>query len=232
MLEVGEGVTVLEPMLRNLQVLRSRLAQPPRRFVTLSCVAKLSSLRASDSDRDEVAERLRCATAEGRLTAHELEERLEVLFASRTHGELDALEADLRLSRSRVPVARWAGAVSGTLVLALLGRLAVRRGHSDAAAPAGAEGPGQVRFPGLLVDPGPGLTVTASLVRFSCGFAGVRSAPLGVDALEGHLRRLNGADAALRPGWPDPGQALLWRELRAYRAVAAGFIEADRRSQR
>lgn len=178
-----------------------------------------------------MAERLRCATAEGRLTADELEERLEVLFASRTHGELDTLEADLRLSRSRVPVARWAGAATGTLVLALLGRLAVRRGHPDAAALAGAEHPGQVRFPGLLVDPGPGLTVTASLIRVSCGFAGVRRSSLGMDVLEGHLRRLNDASAALRPRWPEPGQALLWRELRAPRAVAAGFLETDRRGQ-
>ena len=194
-------------------------------------MAKLSSLRTSDSDREQVAERLRCATAEGRLTADELEQRLEVLFASRTHGELDALEADLRLSRPRVPVARLAGAVTGTLVLALLGRLAVRRGHSDAAALAGAEHPGQVRFPGLLVDPGPGLTVTASLVRLSCGFAGVRGSSLGADAPKGHLRALNDAGAALRPECPDPGQALLWRELRAYRAVAAEFIETDRRGQ-
>jgi hypothetical protein len=140
---------------------------PARPFVRLLCVAKLPSLRASDSDREHVAERLRCATAEGRLTADELEERLGVLFASRTSGELDALEADLRTSRSRVPVARWAGAVSGTLVLALLGRLAARRGHSDAAAVASGGHPRQVRFPGLLVDPGPGLTVAASMVRLT-----------------------------------------------------------------
>ena len=130
-------------------------------------MAKLPSLRASDFDRERVAERLRCATAEGRLTAVELEERLEVVFASRTYGELDALEADLRVSRSRVPVARWAGAVTGTLVLALLGRLATRRGHSDAAAVASKGHARLDRFPGLLVDPGPGLTVAASLVRLS-----------------------------------------------------------------
>jgi hypothetical protein len=114
-----------------------------------------------------VAERLRCATAEGRLTADELEQRLEVLLASRTYGELDALEADLRVSRSRVPVARLAGAVSGTLVLALLGRLATRRGHSDAAAVASGGHPRQDRSTGPLVAPGPGLTVAASMVRLS-----------------------------------------------------------------
>jgi acyl dehydratase len=126
-------------------------------------VAKLSSLRASDSDREQVAERLRYATAEGRLTADELEQRLEILFASRTYGELDALEADLRVGRPRVPVGGWAGAVSGTLVLALLGRLAARRRYSNAAALAGAGHP-QVRFPHRPVA-GDGLTVVASMVR-------------------------------------------------------------------
>jgi uncharacterized membrane protein YdbT with pleckstrin-like domain len=42
-----------------------------------------------------VAERLRQATIEGRLLAEELEQRLELLFAARTYGELDALVADL-----------------------------------------------------------------------------------------------------------------------------------------
>ena len=146
---------------------RFRWLNLPGAFVTLECVAKLSSLRASDSDREQAAERLRCATAEGRLSAEELEQRLEVLLASRTYGELDALEADLRASRSRAPVARWAGAVTGTLVLALLGRLAITRGHSDGAAVDGAGHPMQFRFPGPLVDAGPGLTVAASMVRLS-----------------------------------------------------------------
>ncbi|MBO0768576.1 MAG: DUF1707 domain-containing protein [Solirubrobacterales bacterium] len=54
-----------------------------------------SSLRASDSDRERVAERLRQATTEGRLLAHELEERLARTLRARTYGELDALVADL-----------------------------------------------------------------------------------------------------------------------------------------
>jgi Domain of unknown function (DUF1707) len=58
-------------------------------------MARRTTLRASDADREQVAERLRHATAEGRLTAEELEERLEALFAARTYGELDALVADL-----------------------------------------------------------------------------------------------------------------------------------------
>jgi Flp pilus assembly protein TadB len=58
-------------------------------------VARRATLRASDADRDAVAERLRNATAEGRLLAEELEDRLESLFAARTYGELDTLTADL-----------------------------------------------------------------------------------------------------------------------------------------
>ena len=82
-------------------------------------------MRASDSEREGVAERLRHATAEGRLTADELEERLEALFGSRTYGELDALVADLPVdraparARSRFPI--WAGALAAiTLLLAIL----------------------------------------------------------------------------------------------------------------
>src|SRR5437763_12121664 len=52
-------------------------------------------LRASDADRERVAERLRQATAEGRLLAEELEDRLGAVFSARTYGELDAVVADL-----------------------------------------------------------------------------------------------------------------------------------------
>jgi hypothetical protein len=55
----------------------------------------MSELRAADSDRERTAERLRTAAAEGRLSAEELEERLEVALAARTHGELEAVVADL-----------------------------------------------------------------------------------------------------------------------------------------
>jgi hypothetical protein len=65
-------------------------------------VAQRSSLRASDADREQIAERLRHAAAEGRLLAHELEQRLATALRARTYGELDAVVADLpgdRLSR-------------------------------------------------------------------------------------------------------------------------------------
>jgi hypothetical protein len=58
-------------------------------------MARRATLRASDADREQVAERLRHATGEGRLLAEELEERLEAAFTARTYGELDAVVADL-----------------------------------------------------------------------------------------------------------------------------------------
>jgi hypothetical protein len=58
-------------------------------------MARRTALRASDEDREHVAERLRNATAEGRLLTEELEERLGTVFSARTYGELDAVTADL-----------------------------------------------------------------------------------------------------------------------------------------
>jgi hypothetical protein len=58
-------------------------------------MARRANLRASDADREQIAERLRHATAEGRLVPEELEDRLEAAFTARTYGELDAVVADL-----------------------------------------------------------------------------------------------------------------------------------------
>jgi Domain of unknown function (DUF1707) len=52
-------------------------------------------MRASDADREHVAEVLQRAASEGRLLTEELEHRLEAAFAARTYGELDRLVADL-----------------------------------------------------------------------------------------------------------------------------------------
>lgn len=53
------------------------------------------SLRASDADRDRVAEVLRAAAADGRLGLDELDERLERLYAAKTYGELVPVVEDL-----------------------------------------------------------------------------------------------------------------------------------------
>ncbi len=54
-----------------------------------------SELRASHDDRDRVVEPLRVSAGDGRLTAEELDERLELAMTARTYGELARLVADL-----------------------------------------------------------------------------------------------------------------------------------------
>lgn len=54
-----------------------------------------AGLRASDADRDRIAEILSHALAEGRLTPEEHSERLDSLYALKTVGELDVLVSDL-----------------------------------------------------------------------------------------------------------------------------------------
>jgi len=54
-----------------------------------------SELRASYEDRDRVVEMLRVSAGDGRLTAEELDERLELAMTARTYGELARLVADL-----------------------------------------------------------------------------------------------------------------------------------------
>ncbi len=52
-------------------------------------------LRASHADRDRAAELLRVAAGDGRLTADELDQRLERALTARTVGELAELSRDL-----------------------------------------------------------------------------------------------------------------------------------------
>ena len=54
-----------------------------------------SELRASHEDRDLVVELLRVSAGDGRLTAEELDERLELAMTARTYGELARLVSDL-----------------------------------------------------------------------------------------------------------------------------------------
>jgi hypothetical protein len=62
-------------------------------------------LRASHQDRDRVVEILRVAAGDGRLTAEELDQRLEAALTARTYAELAMLTTDL-------PAAGSAGAVA------------------------------------------------------------------------------------------------------------------------
>jgi hypothetical protein len=53
------------------------------------------ALRVSHEDRDQVAEALRVAAGDGRLTGDELDERLERALTARTYDDLAGLVADL-----------------------------------------------------------------------------------------------------------------------------------------
>jgi hypothetical protein len=71
-------------------------------------------LRASHADRDQVVELLRVAAGDGRLSAEELDDRLERALTARTYAELAALTADLPATPGAVVVPPGAGAVSAT----------------------------------------------------------------------------------------------------------------------
>ncbi|MFJ9044700.1 DUF1707 domain-containing protein [Streptomyces sp. NPDC102347] len=60
-----------------------------------------TDLRASDADRDRIADFLREALAEGRLTADEHAERVEGVLAAKTVGELDVFIQDLPAAHQR-----------------------------------------------------------------------------------------------------------------------------------
>ena len=71
----------------------------------------LPDLRVSDADRERVAERLREAAGEGRLTIEELDERVEAAYAARTGADLAPLTADLPepVAGEHAPARRGAG---------------------------------------------------------------------------------------------------------------------------
>jgi hypothetical protein len=115
-------------------------------------VARVPSLRASDSDREQIAERLRIATAEGRIATDELEERLDALYRARTYGELDTIVADLpeaAPTETHLRVPAWAAAGAAiTVLIAILGMLAGARHSAYAGAAAATARHYQWRFPG------------------------------------------------------------------------------------
>lgn len=81
-----------------------------------------SKLRASDSDREHVADRLRTAVTEGRLTHDEFEDRLHDALSARTYGQLDPLLADLpaAVSASATPAFPAAAPKTNGLAIASL----------------------------------------------------------------------------------------------------------------
>jgi hypothetical protein len=56
------------------------------------------NLRVSDEEREGVVEELREHTVAGRLTAEELDQRLDAVYRAKTRADLDALRSDLPIS--------------------------------------------------------------------------------------------------------------------------------------
>ncbi len=84
-----------------------------------------SELRASHDDRDRVVELLRVSAGDGRLTAEELDERLELAMTARTYGELARLVADLPAEGTGMPAVSPAAAPRAKDVV----RIDTRSGH-------------------------------------------------------------------------------------------------------
>jgi DUF1707 SHOCT-like domain/Domain of unknown function (DUF4190) len=81
-------------------------------------------MRASDTDRDRVAELLNVAYSEGRLAKDEYDGRLERAFSARTYADLDQIVADLPAAAATVltpetSVARTNGLAIASLACAL-----------------------------------------------------------------------------------------------------------------
>ncbi|MES9608641.1 DUF1707 domain-containing protein [Actinomadura sp. NPDC000929] len=66
-------------------------------------------MRAGDADRERVAQVLRDAAGDGRLTLDELDERLDAVYAAKTYGELEPITRDLPSPGRAAPPATGAG---------------------------------------------------------------------------------------------------------------------------
>jgi Domain of unknown function (DUF1707) len=95
-----------------------------------------AALRASDADRERIAEQLRRHHLDGRLDTDELQERLAACYAARTTGELEPLLADLpgggaEPLRAARPSRSWPPALAAValVLVALATAGAVAHGH-------------------------------------------------------------------------------------------------------
>ncbi len=100
--------------------------------------ASVPDLRASDADRERIADLLRHAAGEGRLELDELDERLTAAYTARTHAQLRPLVADVvpaggadhdavAAPRRGMPVRPHGGKGTGWVVAVMSG--AERAGH-------------------------------------------------------------------------------------------------------
>ncbi|WP_344957976.1 DUF1707 SHOCT-like domain-containing protein [Actinomadura miaoliensis] len=73
-------------------------------FAEADATADPALMRASDADRDRIADLLREALAEGRITAEEHAERIDAVYRAKTYAELVPLVSDIPGAAERAPV--------------------------------------------------------------------------------------------------------------------------------
>lgn len=99
------------------------------RVRTINVMTTTTPVRASDTEREEVARAVQSAGAEGRLTLTETEERLAGIYAARFRHELTPFTEDLPRPPTRVPrpnLPRGPLAVHAAIVIVLATMLIVR----------------------------------------------------------------------------------------------------------
>ena len=88
------------------------------------------TLRASHADREQVAEVLRVAAGDGRLSPEELDERLERALTARTYDELATVIADLPTAGTAIAAAPLSPATGATAPKELI-RLHCSSGNAE-----------------------------------------------------------------------------------------------------
>ncbi len=100
-----------------------------------------ANMRASDADREAMAETLRRHYAAGRLDAQEFEERIDRCYAAKRLSELDELLTDLPREEAPKPPPqepehpwhgywpRWGTAAIAPIIIALIALCAFTGGH-------------------------------------------------------------------------------------------------------
>lgn len=81
----------------------------------------MDELRASDTDRERTADRLRAAGGDGRLTVDELDERVQAAYAATTRGELARLTTDLEAPAPETGVVVREGEGGARWIVSILG---------------------------------------------------------------------------------------------------------------
>ena len=93
---------------RGRRTTTPRVIQAVARTQAFTAGGERGKMRAADTDRDGVVERLNMAYSEGRLSKDEYDGRLENALSARTYADLDQLVTDLPAARATAvtPVAK------------------------------------------------------------------------------------------------------------------------------